>query len=434
MDQSPDGLQLEVAKQAETSKPSSIIATTEKGFKDELTKFGVNVEKVAEACSILPENYNFEIWKTLYRIHLAKSKADKDQDYKIALQFPEGLLIYSTLISDIIQNYCKVSTVILGDVTYGACCIDDLGAKAVGANFIVHYAHSCLVPIQEMVIKDVLYVFVTIGINFKHFVNTVISNLEGHKESKIYMFGTIQFTNSLFMCKKLLLKEGFKDVNIPQTKPRSSGEVLGCTSPKIPEAKEDIVCIFLADGRFHIESVMIKNQHIEFFYQYDPYSRKFTKEKYDIPKMHDIRQQEITKARSAKCIGIILGTLGRQGNRGLLNDLKRICKSKDIKYIILLLSEISPQKLDKFSDIDAWIQIACPRLSIDWGHNYSKPILNTYEAHVLLDQIQWQKSYPMDFYSNDAGEWGVYFKINKIREQKKLKRKANKDLKISYEE
>jgi len=32
----------------------------------------------------------------------------------------------------------------MGDVTYGACCVDDLTAKALGCDFLIHYAHSCL--------------------------------------------------------------------------------------------------------------------------------------------------------------------------------------------------------------------------------------------------------------------------------------------------
>lgn len=28
---------------------------------------------------------------------------------------------------------------VLGDVTYGACCVDDLTAQALGADFLVHY-------------------------------------------------------------------------------------------------------------------------------------------------------------------------------------------------------------------------------------------------------------------------------------------------------
>lgn len=31
------------------------------------------------------------------------------------------------------------TVVVLGDVTYGACCVDDLTARAVGADFLVHY-------------------------------------------------------------------------------------------------------------------------------------------------------------------------------------------------------------------------------------------------------------------------------------------------------
>ena len=336
---------------------------------------------------------------------LSKSKYTGEDNFKMALQFPEGLIIYSTLISDLIQKYWETETIIMGDVTYGTWWIDDLGVRALGAHFMVHYAHSCLVPIQEMVIKDLLYVFVTIGINLQHFVNTILHNLGENKDSQIYLFGTIQFTNSLFMCKKLLSDEGFQNIVIPQTKPRSSGEVLGWTAPKIPDSSDsNIICIFLADGRFHIESAMIHNPHIEYFYQYDLYSRKFTKEKYDIPKMREIRTSEIDKAKHAKTLGIILGTLGRQGNTGLLENIRKICKDRKIKHFILLLSEVTPQKLEKFTKVDAWIQICWPRLSVDWGHHFKVPVLNTYEGYVLLEQIKWMKTYPMNFYSNEAGE------------------------------
>ena len=67
------------------------------------------------------------------------------------MQFPEGLLLHSTLIADIITQFCSeksvegsipVECLILGDVTYGACCIDDLASKKLDCDFIVHYGHS----------------------------------------------------------------------------------------------------------------------------------------------------------------------------------------------------------------------------------------------------------------------------------------------------
>lgn len=32
----------------------------------------------------------------------------------------------------------------MGDVTYGACCIDDYTAVALGCDMLIHYGHSCL--------------------------------------------------------------------------------------------------------------------------------------------------------------------------------------------------------------------------------------------------------------------------------------------------
>lgn len=107
--------------------------------------------------------------------------------------------------------------------------------------------------------------------------------------------GTIQFNNSLFLAKQMLAEIGFSQVVIPQEKPRSAGEVLGCTSPRLLVRERNIV-IFLCDGRFHMEAAMIANPEYE-FYQYDPYSRAMTEEKYATNLMITRRQEEISRAK-----------------------------------------------------------------------------------------------------------------------------------------
>jgi 2-(3-amino-3-carboxypropyl)histidine synthase len=52
--------------------------------------------------------------------------------------------MFSCIISDILEQFLGIDTLILGDVTYGACCVDDYTAKALGCDFMVHYGHSCL--------------------------------------------------------------------------------------------------------------------------------------------------------------------------------------------------------------------------------------------------------------------------------------------------
>ena len=108
----------------------------------------------------------------------------------MSLQFPEGLLVFSTLIADILSKFAQVDCLILGDVTYGACCVDDLASKALECDFIVHYGHSCLVPIQDLSIKNALYVFVEIDIDVEHLIQSILFNFKDCEET-LYLLGTI---------------------------------------------------------------------------------------------------------------------------------------------------------------------------------------------------------------------------------------------------
>lgn len=83
-----------------------------------------------------------------------------------------------------------------------------------------------------------------------------------------------------------------------------------------------------------------------------------------------------------------------------------------IPYVQILLSELSPAKLALFQPhISAFVQTSCPRLSIDWGYAFDKPLLSPYEVAVALrklptwlDKVAHGKEhegtgiYPMDFY------------------------------------
>eukprot|EP00956_Cyclotella_meneghiniana_P036191 scaffold122748_cov22-Cyclotella_meneghiniana.AAC.1 len=126
---------------------------------------------------------------------------------------------------------------------------------------------------------------------------------------------------------------------VPQAKPLSPGEVLGCTAPSglatlnwgeammSPKEKRELakknktktnqesnqddstndtatsstttterVMIFLADGRFHLEAAMISNPTLRAL-RYDPYSKTLTEEKYEIVKMKRLRRDAVRKVR-----------------------------------------------------------------------------------------------------------------------------------------
>ncbi|KAG8906482.1 Diphthamide biosynthesis protein 1 [Tulasnella sp. 403] len=458
-----------------------------------------------EAIKQLPSNYSFEIHKTVHQIRKFSAKM-------VALQMPEGLLMFACTIADIIERFTDAGTVIMGDVTYGACCIDDYTAVALGCDMLVHYGHSCLVPIDTTTIKT-LYIFVEIAIDSKHLVQTIRANfppsrsqfqkqvldfgedtrhlppgsnlsgsarlqLEGPQPSesgdketqagpsitpvssqktKIALVSTIQFVSAVQQLHEeltgevpdatasasnkeslpsptesgdtslrptsgepetsLRLYSGQYDTIIPQSKPLSPGEILGCTAPRLPPDVDAL--LYIGDGRFHLESIMIANPGVPAF-RYDPYSKKITRERYDHEEMKGVRMEAVRTARrgiedSARTKrgqdtplwGVVLGTLGRQGNfkqlQYLMHQLSQ--RALPIPFMPILISELSPAKLSLFPShhISTFVQTSCPRLSIDWGYAFPKPLLSPYEASVTIGATKsWEEDqsyYPMDFYS-----------------------------------
>ena len=223
---------------------------------------------------------------------------------------------------------------------------------------------------------------------------------------------------------------------------------------------------YLGDGRFHLESIMIANPTVPAF-RYDPYSKKFTRERYDHVEMRTVRDEAVQTARRSIAAyshlqpqpeaqsylpsppptpeptavsrsrpisqspsddipmwGVILGTLGRQGSFKQLRAITQQLAGapRPIPYMPILLSELSPAKLALFSrHIAAFVQTSCPRLSIDWGYAFERPLLSPYETAVAVGKaVGWMAdgdgdarerakkggTYPMDFYS--AGSpWAI---------------------------
>ena len=128
---------------------------------------------LTKALEKLPTNYNFEIYKSILKIQDVADEVKKRP--LVALQMPDGLAIFALLLSDVFEAFADCECVILGDITYGACCIDDLGAKTLNCDLLIHYGHSCLVPVTTTLIK-VLYVFVDIDIDIDHLLETIYFN------------------------------------------------------------------------------------------------------------------------------------------------------------------------------------------------------------------------------------------------------------------
>ena len=68
---------------------------------------------------------------------------------------------------------------------------------------------------------------------------------------------------------------------------------------------------------------MIANPTVP-LYRYDPYAKAITRERYQHERMHALRKRAIADAKGATRWGLVLGTLGRQGNPDVLRHLQKM--------------------------------------------------------------------------------------------------------------
>ena len=108
----------EVVVKASADRKRVVARRAANRIPDEIT----NDPRLNDDLLVLPANYNFEVHKTIWRIRSLGSK-------RVALQLPEGLTMFATALADIIQKHTGADTVIMADVTYGACCVDDFSAR-----------------------------------------------------------------------------------------------------------------------------------------------------------------------------------------------------------------------------------------------------------------------------------------------------------------
>jgi 2-(3-amino-3-carboxypropyl)histidine synthase len=102
------------------------------------------------------------------------------------------------------------------------------------------------------------------------------------------------------------------------------------------------------------------------------------------------RSDEIARALNGKTkrLCFILGALGRQGNSGVLDRL--IKKVEGIfEHMVLIATEVNVELLTAI-EVDFFVQIACPRLSIDWSYGTPKPLLTPYELYALIDKYDFK--------------------------------------------
>ena len=78
--------------------------------------------------------------------------------------------------------------------------------------------------------------------------------------------------------------------------------------------------------------------------------------------------------------------MGQQGNLGVLMQFLDLLSWHGNYSFVLILINIFTCKISLFPEVKAWVQVACTRLCVDWGHQFYRPLLNPFELNVAMGE------------------------------------------------
>jgi 2-(3-amino-3-carboxypropyl)histidine synthase len=302
----------------------------------------------------------------------------------VLIQLPEGLKPYGPRLADIVEKAGALA-IVSADPCYGACDLAMVEAERLGADLIVHYGHTKML---DQTAFSTLYIKAKAKNSIENAVRKAVPYLEQWK--KIGLVTTVQHVHKLENAKKILLEAGKAVLVGDAGQLEYAGQVIGCDYSNAKAISKEVdAFLFVGGGKFHALGVALATSKPTIVA--DPYEKKAFSIENEAKMLLKKRWANIHEAKKAEKIGIIIGLKTGQKRLDKALKMKRLVENNGKEATLFSLKEVTPEALMQFPTIDAFINTACIRLSLDNGKKFRKPLLTPKEMLVVLDKLQWEE-------------------------------------------
>ncbi len=310
------------------------------------------------------------------------NELEKRKPKKVLVQLAEGIKKNALEIKEWIEAL-GIEVIFSGETCWGGCDIAVDEAQAVGADLIVHFGHAEFIrtdfPVIYINVKDIL--------NLNSLLEKSLEKLKDY--NTIGLSYSIQHRHDIKNIKKFYEDVG-KEVVLSKKNGTNAyeGHITGCNYQGLKEIQNDVNCFVIIGNQFHSmgATLAVKKPVILI----DVYNNNVRTMEGLRDKILKQRMISIEKLKESKNIGIIIGTACGQ-KFGSPKKLMEKLKEQGKNVIIITMSELTPDKIMNFYNIDAFIELACPRIAIDDFAKYFKPILTFREALVAVGELSWNE-------------------------------------------
>ncbi len=299
----------------------------------------------------------------------------------VVVNAPGGLLRQTRELMETLKQRYGVVCILAGDSCFGICDTVDRDVSSLQADMALHIGHNATVK----QVGDFTYLVDAVDdVSFDGVVEEAVKVLGSKRRLGLATFS--QHMHALGPVKSKLEGKGF-EVHLGKDNSLLMGsQMFGCDfSTAFPlREKVDAFC-FLGESEFHAVGLALATGKPT--YMLDPYTNEVT----DMASAAEERRKRavlaVYKALDARTFGVITGLKEGQKMLGRTGWISKRLEMHGRKVVQLALRDITPERLAPHRDIEAFVQTACPRISID-GFTFDRPVLSIPQADALVSLLE----------------------------------------------
>src|SRR5664280_2790029 len=322
-----------------------------------------------------------------------KQEITKLDAKRVLLQMPEGLKPEAPKLAKIIEK-CGALAIISADPCYGACDIAVGEAEGLGVDLIVHFGHAKMVKHESV---PTIYVEARATVTVDKAVEQSIPLLSSY--TSVGLATSVQHLQALNQAREILTRAG-KTVIVGDTGQIAyPGQVSGCNYTNTKSIADEVEAfLFVGGGMFHALGIALSTSKPTFIA--DPYDNRVYPINAEAQKILKQRFASIQEAKNAKKFGIFVGLKPGQKHLDSALRMKELAEKNGRTAYLLAAREINPETLLEFPSIDAYVNTACPRVSLEATGKFGKPVLTVNEFMVVCGESSWENMLKKGLFEN----------------------------------
>jgi 2-(3-amino-3-carboxypropyl)histidine synthase len=170
----------------------------------------------------------------------------------------------------------------------------------------------------------------------------------------------------------------------------NTGQVIGCDfSNAHAVAKNVDAFLCICGGRFHALGVALATAKPTVVA--DPYEGTAYSVDREADRLIKQRWASIQEATNGTRFGVLVGLKSGQKRLERALQIRRKLQQARKKPTLLAIREVTPESLLQYPSIDAYVNTACPRISLDDSTRFKKPVLTAKEVLVVTGELTWEQ-------------------------------------------